>query len=116
MRSSLFVIVPGIKKAPLLSGAFAITLQFLVKTGLHALNVLAQTAFVTGGLIAVDQAFAGHAVDDRNGVLEGGFRGGFVACGYSVIHFLDTGAQHRTHGDITGAAGNGLLRAFSCLW
>lgn len=59
----------------------------------HSLDVLVQAALVASGLVHVDDAFAGHVVDDRHGNFVG-FGGNVLVASRDCLNgILDVGAQ-----------------------
>src|SRR5690606_4657209 len=66
----------------------------------HRANVAVQAALVPGGLVLVDDALVGHAINDRHGGLVGGFGVGLVAGLDGLRDFLHLGAHHRAQARI----------------
>jgi len=73
-----------------------------------------QTAFMARGLVAMDQALVGHAVDCGHCVFVGSFCCRLVAFFNSVVNAFDVSAHHSAHAHVVGATVNGLTGAFSC--
>src|SRR5690348_9192886 len=77
----------------------------------NGLDVRGEAALVAGGLVAVDQATAGGAVEHRLGGLVGGFRAGLVLGFDGLQHLADRRAQHRALAGVAHAAHFGLAGA-----
>src|SRR5690348_6099588 len=96
--------------AMMLSPAFPSKARERVTSG-DRLDVRGQAALVAGGLVAMDQATAGVAVEHRLGGLVGGFRGG-PALGFDGLqHLADRRAQHRALAGVAHPAHFGLAGA-----
>jgi len=78
-------------------------------------NLTVKTAFISSGLVFVDQTFAGHVIKNRHSFFVSCFRSAFVATGDCGKNTLYHGAHH---GSLTGIALTrffGLANAFACL-
>ena len=73
-----------------------------------------QTTFMARGLVAMDQAFVGHAVDRGHCILVGSLSCRLVAFFNSVVNAFDVSAHHSAHAHVVGATVNGLAGAFFC--
>ena len=69
---------------------------------------------MTRGLVAMDQALVGHAVDRGYSVLVGSFSCRLIAFFNSVVNAFDVGTHHSAHAHVVGATVNGLAGAFFC--
>ena len=98
------------QKKPRGAGLFVFGLPFQS----HIVDVMIQTAFMARGLVAMDQALVGHAVDRGHCVFIGSFGCRLIAFFNSVVNTFDIGAHHSAHAHVLGATGNGLTGAFSC--
>ena len=81
----------GNKKADFKVGFF-VHLVYSSRSG-HSLDVLVQAALVTSGLVSVDDAFAGHAINDRHSGFVGFNSIVFVTSGNRLDDVLDVCAQ-----------------------
>jgi len=91
------------EKKPALTGFFQ-SGKIIWNASVQCLDMLIQTTFVTGGLIAVDQAPGGITIHQRNSGLVSGLSSLLVAGLDSIDNFLHSGAHHRTGAGILQAA------------
>ena len=98
------------QKKPRNAGLFVFGLPFQS----HIVDVMIQTAFMARGLVAMDQALVGHAVDCGHCVFVRSFCCRLVAFFNSVVNAFDVSTHHSAHAHVVGATVNGLAGAFSC--
>lgn len=74
-----------------------------------------QAALMACSFIGMNNAFAGHAVDDRGCLLHGGLSLCGIASFNGSNDFFNVGTQHRTHAGVLLTTYFGLADAFFCL-
>jgi hypothetical protein len=75
-----------------------------------------QAALMTSGLVFVDDAFVGNAIDDRNGSGVSSFSSFGIAFVDRGNNFLDVGAHHRAQAAVVQTSVFCLLGAFPRLF
>ena len=68
---------------------------------LQRLNLGVQSAFMSRRFILMDQSFARHAVEHRNGCFVRILRRCFVTCFYRIDNLFHVGAHHRAHSGVS---------------
>ena len=74
----------------------------------QCLHLGIQAALVASGLVLVNDALIGHAVDDRYGAGISGLGCLRVTAFYGSVYFLDLGAHQGAQAGVVGAAPAGV--------
>ena len=92
-------------------------LNYLVSIRLvsHTANMQVKPTLMTGRLVFMQQAFAGHAINDGYGFFISFARQVFITSSYCLHNILNIGAQHGTLPSFTYTAIVRLTCALSCL-
>ncbi len=102
-------------KKPTQESAFFVSGKCSALRG-QGFNLCVQAALVTGGLVLVDNAFVGHAVDDRYSFVISRFGYCWVAANNCGVYLFDRRADERPEAGVVCPTLFRLAGAFPCLW